>query len=911
MMPSALPPEDRIQAALYLAAIVDSSHDAIISKNLSGIIQSWNKAAERIFGYAAEEAVGQSILLIIQPELHHEEAYILERLRRGERIDHFETTRRRKDGTLIDISLTISPIRNNEGHIIGASKIARDVTEEKARRTRLEELQQRLTVTLQSIGDAVLATDAEARVTFINREAEKLLGRPEHEILGQPLATVFPIVHEDTRQPVPSPVHEVLQSRQIAGLANHTILVRPDGSELPIDDSAAPIFDSAGQLLGVVLVFRDVTERRKTHRLAARLSSIVASSDDAIISKDLTGIVMTWNRGAERTFGYSANEMIGQSITRIIPVDRLIEERDILTRLARGEHIDHYETVRQKKDGTLCDISLTVSPVKDEDGRIIGASKIARDVTAQKRAQRAIHEAHERWLVTLASIGDAVIATDPQATITFANPVALKLLGRTREEVLGKPLVEHFHIVNEETRRPAVNPVDRVIREGIVVGLANHTVLVRPDGAEVPIDDSAAPIRDAGGQVVGIVLVFRDITERKTAERELYRWSTQLEKRVAERTEELVRSQGRLRALAAQLSRTEQRERRRLATNLHDYLAQLLALARIKIGQMKQGSGRAAGEVQPALIEVDKILQDCLRYTRTLMGQLSPSVLHDIGFVPAVQWLAEQMGQQGLNVTVKVLAPDMPRIPDTAADALFQAVRELLLNVLKHAGVSEAIISVGKREGGDWVIAVEDHGVGFDPTVMRHRRTDEQFGLFSIEERMEAISGWCRIHSSPGRGTRIELGLAMGGDEEAPSRQKKISQPHPIDGDDRSTSGPRSRVLLVDDHAMVRQGLRSILETYADLDIIAEAVDGEEAVSLAHRLQPDVVLMDINLPRLNGIEATRRIKQAWPHITVIGLSVQSSPQTVQALAEAGGAALLSKEQATEELYRTIQQFASP
>jgi DNA-binding NarL/FixJ family response regulator len=115
-------------------------------------------------------------------------------------------------------------------------------------------------------------------------------------------------------------------------------------------------------------------------------------------------------------------------------------------------------------------------------------------------------------------------------------------------------------------------------------------------------------------------------------------------------------------------------------------------------------------------------------------------------------------------------------------------------------------------------------------------------------------------------------------------------------------------VLLVDDHAMVRQGLRSILDTYADLDIMAEAVDGEEAVSLAHRHQPDVVLMDINLPRLNGIEATRRIKQAWPHIQIIGLSVQSSPQTVEALINAGGAALLSKEQATEELYRTIKRF---
>lgn len=910
-MSMSVPSDDHIQAAVYLAAIVDSSDDAIISKNLSGIIQSWNPAAQRIFGYTAEEAVGQSILLIIPPELHPEETYILDRLRRGERIDHFETIRRRKDGKRIEISLTVSPIRNTEGQIIGASKIARDITEEKAGRIRLEEIQRRLTVTLQSIGDAVLATDAEARVTFVNQVAVRLLGRPEHEIIGRPLSNVFIIVHEDTRQSIPSPVDAVLQSRQTAGLASHTILVRPDGSERPIDDSAAPILDSAGRLVGVVLVFRDVTERRQANRMAARLSAIVASSDDAVISKDLHGIVLTWNRGAERIFGYAADEMIGKSITNIIPADRLSEEEDILTRLARGEHIDHYETVRQKKDGTLCDISLTISPVKDEDGRVIGASKIARDITAQKRAQRAIHEAQERWLVTLASIGDAVIATDAQARIMFANPVALQLLGRGSDEIVGKPLVDFFHIVNEETRRPAVNPVDRVIREGIVMGLANHTVLVRPDGTELPIDDSAAPIRDATGHLLGVVLVFRDITERKSTERELARWSAELETRVAERTEQLVRYQDRLRALAVQLSRTEQRERRRLATNLHDYLAQLLALARIKIGQAKQGAAGVEADYKAILTDIDKVLQDCLRYTRTLIAQLSPSVLHDLGFVPAIQWLAEQMRQQGLTVTVQVLTPNMPRLPDNAADILFQATRELLLNVLKHARVSEAVISVEMRDADKWLITVEDHGIGFDPNMMRHRTTDDQFGLFSIQERMDAISGWCSVHSIPGQGTRIELGLTVGSELEATSRENVILRPSGMDVKNENTAGRRSRVLLVDDHAMVRQGLRSILETYEDLEIIAEAVDGEAAVSLAHRLQPDVVVMDINLPRLNGIEAARRIKQAWPHIVVIGLSVQSSPQTVEALAQAGGAALLSKEQATEELYRTIQDFAGP
>ena len=140
-------------------------------------------------------------------------------------------------------------------------------------------------------------------------------------------------------------------------LANHTVLLRPDGSELPIDDSAAPIKDSDGRILGVVLVFRDVSERYKAARQAALLSLIVASSDDAILSKDLTGTITSWNRGAERIFGYTAEEMVGSSILRIIPLERQAEEAAILSKLRRGERVEHYETVRRKKDGRLCDIS--------------------------------------------------------------------------------------------------------------------------------------------------------------------------------------------------------------------------------------------------------------------------------------------------------------------------------------------------------------------------------------------------------------------------------------------------------------------------------------------------------------------------------------------------------------------------
>jgi PAS domain S-box-containing protein len=383
------------ETAAFLAAIVESSNDAIISKDLNGIITSWNKGAEHIFRYEASEVIGRPITVLIPPEHLHEENFILERIRRGERVQHFETVRRRKDGSLVDISLTVSPIRNAGGRIIGASKVARDISEQRQARERLRQSEERFRVTLSSIGDGVIATDSEGRVTFMNRVAERLTGWDAKDALGASLGRVFHILAEENRQPLENPVKRVIEAGTATGLGNHTLLVAKDGGERPIDDSAAPIRTLDGRVTGVVIVFRDATRQRAAEATARKLLALVECSDDAIYSADLEGRITGWNPAAERMFGYTQEEVLGRSLSLMLPAERADEEAKIVSRIRQGERVAHFETVRQRKDGSRVDVSLTVSPLKDSSsGGLIGISKIARDITERKAMEQELARAH-------------------------------------------------------------------------------------------------------------------------------------------------------------------------------------------------------------------------------------------------------------------------------------------------------------------------------------------------------------------------------------------------------------------------------------------------------------------------------------------------------------------------------------
>ena len=381
--------------------------------------------------------------------------------------------------------------------------------------------------------------------------------------------------------------------------------------------------------------------------------------------------------------------------------------------------------------------------------------------------------------------------------------------------------------------------------------------------------------------------------------------SGQLEQLVDKRTNELVQSQTRLRELASELNLAEQRERKRLAIELHDHLQQLLVLGKLKLGQ-----GKRLAKPIPAVLDViqqtDEVLSDALNYTRSLVADLSPPVLREHGLVAGMKWLAERMQRHELRVTVES-QQDTIELPEERALLLFQSVRELLINAAKHAKCHRATVVLSQHDGA-LCISVRDEGAGFDMTRAAENATTEpsKFGLFSIRERMKALNGSFQIQTAPGRGTTCILTLPLMDRDDSHAHQPPVGsepskQPESLPGK-VGTIG----VVLVDDHVMIREGLRAVLANYADIALLGEAADGEEAISLVRKLQPSIVIMDINMPKLNGIEATARIKTQFPHVHIIGLSVNTEADNQEAMQHSGAARLLTKEAAVDELYQAIQ-----
>jgi PAS domain S-box-containing protein len=390
----------------------------------------------------------------------------------------------------------------------------------------------------------------------------------------------------------------------------------------------------------------------------------------------------------------------------------------------------------------------------------------AKEALERKSAELA--EEREFFRVVLASVGDGVIAADTEAKITFLNPVAEGIMGWSSAEAIGQPLEKIFNIVNGQTREPAPNPVTRVLREGLVVGLANHTTLIVRNGAEIAIDDSAAPIRDASGRICGVVLVFHDASEQRQAEKEL-RQSHQslseirdnLEKRVRERTAELAVANENLRGLSVSLMKVQDDERRRLARELHDSVGQLLAAIGMNIEVVRSQSDKLDSKGARAVSDNAMLVQEVSSEIRTLSHLLHPPLLEIAGLPAALRWYVDGFSERSkLKVDLEIPS-DLGRLPEDTELAIFRIIQECLTNIHRHSGSPTAAISIEHRDDC-LIIQARDDGKGIP--VEKQKKLNESslsgVGFGGMRERLRQLGGTLEIEST-GTGTVVRATLRV------------------------------------------------------------------------------------------------------------------------------------------------------
>ena len=727
-------------------------------------------------------------------------------------------------------------------------------------------------VTLRSIGDAVITTDNDARVTYLNEVAEALTGWSHNEALGQPLERVFQIVNEVTRKSVENPAMRTLREGVIVGLANHTVLIKKDGSECPIDDSAAPIRNEQGHVSGCVLIFRDVTAQRLLERdrakqfLTARLlASIVESSNDAIIGKSLEGIIQTWNAAAERLFGFTAEEAVGRHISIVIPTERIEEEDQIIASLKAGRRIEHYETERVRKDGQRIIVSLTISPIKDADGNVVGASKIVRDITERKRAE----SDREMFVTVIENSKDFIGMCDLNGIPFFINHAGLEMVGlESIEEARGTSVQEFFF--PEDQPRMMNEFFPSVLRDGHGEVEVRFRHFKTGEGRWMAY--KVLNLTDSANRAIGFATVSQDVTERK-------------------------RLEDNLRVLATNLSENDRRKNEFLATLAHELRNPLAPMSNM-LEVLKHADGnadilkRAYETIERQLGQMVRLVDDLLDWNRITHDRLelrrSEVELSSV-IQQAVEVARPLIDAAGHHLTVEL--PQEPIYLNADRTRLAQVFGNLLNNSSKYTRPEGAISLRAERTGDEVVVTVKDNGAGiprdklnsiFD-MFMQVDRSDErsQGGLgigLTLVKRLVQMHGGSIEPRSDGEGMGSEFvvrlpvlsksAASIGSVPAQPGSNVPVPSASGVAAD---TSAQR-RVLIVDDNRDSADSLAMLLEITNNKTYVAH--DGLEALEAVEKHRPEVVLLDIGLPKLDGHEVCRRVReQPWgKDIVIIALT---------------------------------------
>ncbi len=506
-------PGNRTAGSKLLASIVDSSDDAILSKTLDGVITTWNKAAERIYGYPAKEIIGRSISLLMSPDRPGEMVEILDRIRAGERLGPYETMRRRKDGSTIAISLTVSPIHDAAGGIIGASSIARDITERQRVQEQLRAASEYARSLIEASRDPLVAISAEGKITDVNEAAIRMTGVDRAHLVG----TDFPGYFTE-----PDLAREgYLRVFAQGFVTDYPLTIRHTGGSLTDVLCNASVYkDAGGHVLGVLAAARDVTDSRRLLRelseAKAFLDNILQSSTKySIIGMDLDYRVLSWNKGARRNYGYAAEEIVGQN-SRILHTSLDVESgaADRLLAAAFKNDLAEGAFERVRKDGSRFTASVVVTRRDDAMGHPIGFLLMSEDVSEKKLAEDQLRAASEYGRSLIEASPDPLVTISAEGKITDVNEATVRVTGVQRGALVGTDFSDYF--TEPDLAREGYR---QVFARGSVT---DYPLTIRHTGGELTdVLYNASVYKDAGGHVLGVFAAARDVTAQKRAESEL------------------------------------------------------------------------------------------------------------------------------------------------------------------------------------------------------------------------------------------------------------------------------------------------------------------------------------------------------------------------------------------------------
>ncbi len=952
----------RRQAEQFRLLIEGTREYAIFMLDPEGKILTWNPGAERIYGYRADQIIGQHFSSFYPPaekEVGKPSRELAIAVKRGKYEE--ECWRLRKDGSRYWASVVITALTDATGRLKGFSKVTRDMTEHKqaeenarrlliektareaaeasaaeARRAQIQERRQReqLHITLASIGDAVITTDNAAKITFMNPVAEALTGWKKDEAVGRPLDEVFHIINEETRQAVENPVDRSLREGVVVGLANHTVLIARDGSERPIDDSAAPIRGDGALISGVVLVFRDVSEARRAMQARLRLAAIVESSEDAIISHGLDGTILSWNRGAERLYHYTAEEMIGKPLATLVPPEHPDEVPAILDRLRRGERVEHYETTRVRKDGERLQVSLTISPLRDAEARIIGASKIARDITERKRTEQSLRFLADasKLLAALADVPSTlqkvaqvavpgfadwctVDIIDEQGAlrsvaITHADPAKAKLAKELAERFPPDPDAPHgaWHILRTGQTEFLPYISDALIDESIKD--PERRRILRELGLRSYI---GVPLL-VRGRVIGIVSFLVAESGRRYDQRDLA-----VAEDLAHRAAITIDNAH----LYEELKENARRKDEFLAMLSHELRNPLVPI-RNALEILRMPAADAATRAQAhemmerQLQQLVRLVDDLLDVSRIMRGKIElRKEAVDLAAVVArgIETAQPTIDAQGQQLLTTLPAEPIRMVVDPARVA--QIIGNLLHNAAKFSERAGRIWLSAAREGEEAVIRVRDEGIGIPADLLNHifelfvqgDRSLERsqsglgIGLTVVQKLVEMHGGRVAVHSGgSGQGSEFVVYLPMHDDAAVPSG--------PTEAPSSSVANAKTaarRVLVVDDNVDAAQSLAVLLGYWGHQAEIAHS--GPQALHAAEKHRPEMIILDIGLPGMSGYDVALALRQKpeFQPVTLVAMTGYGQEDDRRRAKSAGFDYHLTKPVEPEALRRLLDQ----